>query len=58
MMTVSLPFGHWILCFHPSPIYIIVLYGHVALGLQEAAAQRFDDAIANSYNETTNEVVH
>jgi integrase len=31
-------------------------YSHVAPGLQEAAANRFDEAITTKYNETTNEV--
>jgi integrase len=31
-------------------------YSHVAPGLQEAAANRFDEAITTKYNETTNEI--
>jgi integrase len=31
-------------------------YSHVVPGLQEAAANRFDEAITTKYNETTNEV--
>jgi len=30
-------------------------YSHVAPGLQEAAANRFDEAFINKYNETANE---
>ncbi len=32
-------------------------YSHVAPGLQEAAANRFDEAFTNKYNETANETV-
>jgi integrase len=30
-------------------------YSHVVPGLQEAAANRFDEAFTNKYNETVNE---
>ncbi len=33
-------------------------YSHVAPGLQEAAAQRFDGAMGTRYNETANKIVH
>jgi len=31
-------------------------YSHVAPGLQEAAANRFDEAITTKYNKTANEI--
>jgi len=31
-------------------------YSHVAPGLQEAVAKRFDEAMSSKYNKTTNEI--
>jgi integrase len=33
-------------------------YSHVAPGLQEAAAQRFDEAMGTKYNEAANKIAH
>jgi len=32
-------------------------YSHIAPGLQEAAAQRFDEALSTRYNKSKNEAV-
>jgi integrase len=42
---------------HSSIQITLDTYSHVALGLQEAAAKRFDEAFSTRYNEAKNEVV-
>lgn len=41
---------------HSSIAITLDTYSHVAPGLQEAAANRFDEAITTKYNETANEI--
>ena len=41
---------------HSSISITLDTYSHVAPGLQEAAANRFDEAITTKYNETANEI--
>ena len=43
---------------HASIAITLDTYSHVAPGLQEAAAKRFDEAMGNRYNETANKTVH
>ncbi len=42
---------------HSSIQITLDTYSHVAPGMQEAAANRFDDAFANKYTSTENEAV-
>lgn len=42
---------------HSTIAITLDTYSHVVPGLQEAAAQRFDEAIGNRYNETARETV-
>jgi len=41
---------------HSSIVITLDTYSHVAPGLQEAAANRFDEAITTKYNKTANEI--
>ena len=41
---------------HSTISVTLDIYSHVAPGLQEAAANRFDEAITNKYNKTANEI--
>ncbi len=43
---------------HASIAITLDTYSHVAPGLQEAAAKRFDEAMGNKYNETANKTIH
>jgi integrase len=42
---------------HSSIQVTLDIYSHIAPGLQEAAAQRFDDALMVDYNERKNESI-
>jgi site-specific recombinase XerD len=42
---------------HSTISITLDIYSHVALGLQEAAANRFDEAITTKYTKTTDEIV-
>ena len=41
---------------HSNISMTLAIYSHVVPGLQEAAANRFDEAITTKYNETANEI--
>ncbi len=47
----------WLLLGHSSIAITLDTYSHVSPGLQEAAAQRFDDAFNTRYNRHENEVI-